>query len=74
MGRARKETAADRLALALIMQREGLALMRENLRRRHPHASEREIDALFEAWLTARPDDAPGRQVPWPRRRRAKRA
>lgn len=73
MGRAKQETAADRLALALVMQAEGLALMRANLRRRHPDATEQELDAHFEAWLTARPPDAPGRLIPWPRRRRATR-
>jgi hypothetical protein len=69
VGRARRETAADRLALALAMQAEGLELMRENLRRRYPDATKREIDELFDAWLMDRPLDAPGRPIPWPRRR-----
>lgn len=72
MGRPRRETAAQRLELAMDMQREGLALMRENLRRQHPTTSEQELDALFDAWLMARPCDAPGRLIEWPRPRRAK--
>ena len=55
---------AARLRLALVMQREGALMMRENLRRRHPAATESELDALFETWLLARPADAPGRRVP----------
>jgi hypothetical protein len=74
MPRAAKDTSADasaaRLRLASAMQREGNALMRENLRRRHPDASEAELDALFERWLLDRPPDAPGRRVSWPRKRR----
>jgi hypothetical protein len=70
---ARRPTAAKelgrRLALALAMQREGLALMRENLRRAHPTASEDELAELYERWLLARPCDAPGRPISWPRRK-----
>lgn len=69
VARVRRETAAERLELALVMQAEGLTLMRENLRRRHPNATEREIDKLFDAWLLDRPLDAPGRLIRWPRRR-----
>lgn len=58
--------AGARLRIALEMQREGAALMRENLRRRHPAATETEFDALFQRWLLDRPPDAPGRRVPWP--------
>jgi Rv0078B-related antitoxin len=57
------------LRLALTMQVEGTLLMKENLRRRHPRASEAELDALLERWLLDRPPDAPDRRVPWPRRR-----
>ena len=56
-----------RLLLAATMQREGTALMRENLRRRHPQATSLEIDSLLERWLLDRPLDGPGREVPWPR-------
>ena len=61
------ETAADRLRLALAMQREGAEQMRKNLRRRHPTASEAELDKLLEAWLLQREPDATGRPIPWPR-------
>ncbi len=33
-------------AVAFAMQEEGLALMRENLRRRNPNETERELDGL----------------------------
>lgn len=39
---------------------EGLALMRQNLRRRHPEASDAEIEERLRAWLLDRPADAPG--------------
>jgi hypothetical protein len=68
--RARELRAAGaRLRLAIAMQRDGTALMRENLRRRNPDAGEAELDALLQGWLRDRPLDAPGRRVPWPRRR-----
>jgi hypothetical protein len=72
MATAAKDTpraVSARLRLAAAMQREGTALMRENLRRRHPDASEAELDALLERWLLDRPPDAPGLRVQWPRRR-----
>ena len=40
---------------ALDLFEAGLDLQRQNLRRRHPAASEEEIDALLEAWLQHRP-------------------
>jgi len=39
---------------------EGLALMRQNLRRRHPEASDAEVEERLRAWLLDRPADAPG--------------
>lgn len=65
-----RETAADRLRLAMAMQREGVVMMRRNLRRKHPSLSEAELDVLFDTWLLSREPDAPGRPVPWPRRTR----
>ena len=62
------ETPADRLRLAMAMQREGIEMMRRNLRRKNPAASEAEVDALLDAWLLSREPDAPGRPVAWPRR------
>ena len=65
---------AERLRLALAMQAEGATLMRENLRRKHPKATEAELDALLEKWLLDRPMDAPGREIRWPRRKRRRKA
>jgi hypothetical protein len=66
---AKQKRIGRRLALALAMQREGLALMRANIERAHPGASARELDRLFERWLLDRKPDAPGDPMPWPRRR-----
>lgn len=48
----------------------GVELMRQNLRRRHPEATDREIDAQLHRWLGERPGaehgDAPGRVVRLP--------
>lgn len=45
----------------------GLDLMRQNLRRGHPEASEEEVERLLDAWLVDRPGatfgDGPGRRV-----------
>lgn len=45
----------------------GLDLMRQNLRRAHPEASDEEIDRLLRRWLHERPGaefgDCPGRPV-----------
>ena len=64
--------AAERLRLALDLFAVGEAMMRQNLRRKHPDASGAEIEAWLAAWLRERPGaedgDAPGRRVPWPRR------
>ena len=65
--------ASRRLRLALRLHDEGVALMQQNLRRRHPAASEEEIDALLARWLRERPGaehgDADGRPGTWPRSR-----
>ncbi|UQA56200.1 hypothetical protein [Polyangium aurulentum] len=62
---------ADKLRLAFELHDAGVALMRQNLRRRLPAASEEEIDARLAAWLKERPGaelgDAEGRPVAWPR-------
>lgn len=61
----------DNLWLAFELHEAGVALMRQNLRRRMPHASEEQIDAHLASWLRERPGaepgDAEGRAVPWPR-------
>ncbi len=61
-------TAAGRLALALEMADFGIALMRQNLRRRFPSADEAEICRRFADWLAGPdPADVHLRTVPWPR-------
>lgn len=49
------ETDADRLEIALEMWEDGVAIMRENLRRRAPDATEQEIELALDAWLVTRP-------------------
>jgi hypothetical protein len=57
--------AAQRLQTALEMFELGESIMRQNLRRADPGASEEDIDARLQAWLLERPGaergDAPGR-------------
>jgi hypothetical protein len=61
----------DNLQIAFELHEAGVALMRQNLRRRMPHASEEEIDAHLASCLREQPGaelgDAEGRAVPWPR-------
>lgn len=65
--------AARRLEQALEMHDDGVAMMRENLRRKHPVASEEEIDELLGQWLAIRPGaelgDGEGQPGEWPRSR-----
>lgn len=49
------EACARRLLMALQLSDDGLEMMRMNLRRRHPDASEEELGRLFLAWLHHRP-------------------
>lgn len=58
---------AERFREALRLAEEGVALMRQNLRRRHPEESDDQIDARLDAWLVDCPLDAPGRVIPAPR-------
>lgn len=52
---------------ALDLFQAGVDVMRQNLRRRHPGASEDEIDHLLRAWLLERPGaesgDSAGRAI-----------
>ncbi|MBA2497144.1 MAG: hypothetical protein H0V33_08645 [Acidimicrobiia bacterium] len=57
-----------RFQAALHLAETGVRLMRQNFRRRHPGASDSDIDALLRSWLRDRPMDAPGRVVPNPSR------
>lgn len=46
---------AARLRTALSLFDDGVALMRQNLRRAHPDASEAEIERRLRLWLRERP-------------------
>ena len=50
------------LRIALDLCEAGLAIMRQNLRRRNPGASDEQIEALVVAWMRDRPSlaDVPG--------------
>lgn len=73
MTESERQLAVARFRLALDLHEAGVALMRQNLRRRHPGESEQEIDARLAAWLMHRPGaehgDAVGRPVAWPTNR-----
>ncbi len=66
------ETAAAGLRTAFDLFVAGRHMMRQNLKRRHPEASDQEIDRLLRAWLRERPGaehgDAAGRSIQWPRK------
>lgn len=49
-----------RLRVTLALQKAGIDMMRQTLRRRHPEASDGDIDDLLRRWLTERPNDSPG--------------
>jgi hypothetical protein len=50
----------------------GVLMMQQTLRRRHPSASDEEIEELLDVWLTTRPGaehgDGVGVPAPWPPR------
>lgn len=46
---------AARLRTALALFDDGVALMRQNLRRAHPEASDEEIERRLRAWVRERP-------------------
>lgn len=60
-------TAAARFRTTLALFEAGVAMMRQNLRRRFPDADEREIQERLTAWLRTRPGaeygDCEGRPV-----------
>jgi hypothetical protein len=60
----------ERLRTALALFDDGVRLMRANLRRQHPDASEEDIDRLVGEWLATRPGaehgDGVGRPRPLP--------
>ena len=61
----------QRLRTAFQLHDEGVALMRQNLRRRHPDESDEQIEQRLQAWLRERPGaefgDGEGRPGTWPR-------
>lgn len=62
-----RERLGRKLRVTFALHEDGVAMMRQNLRRRHPGESDEEIDERLRVWLRDRAPDAPGRPVPWPR-------
>jgi hypothetical protein len=66
------DLAAQRFRTTLALFEAGVEMMRQNLRRRFPEASEAEIKARLTEWLHHRPGaehgDCPGRPVDWAER------
>jgi hypothetical protein len=56
----KRDHYADNAATAAMLMEAGIALMRENLRRRHPGAPEAQLDVLLEAWMSRQDDPSPG--------------
>jgi hypothetical protein len=54
---------SERFREALRLAEDGIALMLQNLRRRHVGESEEQIADRLDAWLCDRPMDSPGRVV-----------
>lgn len=55
-----KQTCRQNARVAEQIMVSGITLMRQNIRRRHPGASESEIDHLFHCWLSRSDDGIPG--------------
>jgi hypothetical protein len=74
MGRMEKncgdDLARQRLAMAFDLYDAAETMMRQNLRRRHPDASDDEIEQRLVRWLLTRSGegDTVGRIVPWSER------
>ena len=64
--------AIDKMRTALELSDLAVQIMRQNLRRRHPGASEAEVAAMLRQWMHTRPGaehgDTVGRPIDWPRR------
>jgi hypothetical protein len=56
-------SVAETFRATLDLFQAGMDLMRQNLRRSHPEASDAGIDRLLHEWLLERPGDCPGRPV-----------
>lgn len=50
----------DNAATVAVLMEAGIELMRHNIRRRHPAASEAQVDTLLGAWLHRADDPIPG--------------
>ena len=55
------ELLLKKFYLTFDLHRAGKDMMRQNLRRKYPEATEEEIQAKLLAWLRNRPPDTPGR-------------
>ena len=66
------ESIAGRVVETLDLFEAGVAMMEQNLRRRDPGATDREIEERLDAWIRTRPgaEDGDGDGVPgaWPPR------
>lgn len=63
---AMSDDDAARLRLALELHDDGVAMMRQNLRRAHPDASDDEIEERLRAWVRHRPGAEHGDAVGTP--------
>ncbi len=48
---------AERFRATLELHALGVTIQRQNIRRRHPHADDDEVDEMVERWLDDRPVD-----------------
>ena len=54
------KTLQGKASTTAILMDAGIALMRQNIRRRHPGRTEAEIDAMLSAWMRRADDPVPG--------------
>ena len=57
---AQSRSSAEKFRTAADMADTGVALKRQQLRRRHPNASEAETERSLRSWLHRRAADGPG--------------
>ena len=67
VGSRSKASVAEAFRTTLDLFETGVAMKRQNLRRSHPHDSDKEIEQRLQRWLLDRPGaehgDSPGRRV-----------
>lgn len=67
----RNRRAAERFQMALSLYELAEEMVRQNFRRKHPQASNEEVEAAVHAWQLRRPGaefgDADGVPIAWPR-------